>query len=385
MRCRKALVAVMVLLCAWRTSSGQFSRMCRADRLTASLPELNAGRAHALKEDTGQEIAIAVVFHIVFNSIGQNITDQQLHAQLQVLNNDYNRRNPDSINTLPVFRSVAANCRINFFIAEKDAAGNRATGVTRTVTTHGPFANDDIHFTARGGHDAWDTRQFLNIWVCDLADGVFGYGSPPGTAEATDGVVIDYRYFGVTDTPPYNLGRTATHEIGHWLGLKHLWGDTGGCTSDDGIEDTPTQFGASTGCDLNRASCGGLNMVQNYMDQSYDACMNLFTRGQRTVMRNNLFFHRSGVIHDKSVITGIAPEQHQLHVQFLSTNTLVVTGPDPSGKISLIDVLGRPIPFTETQAPDGIRTVTLHGEVKGVCIVVLMQQGRRFVQRMAVE
>ncbi|MBT1696127.1 zinc metalloprotease [Fulvivirgaceae bacterium PWU4] len=385
MQCRKALVTVLVLLSAWRTSNGQFNRICRADRHRVSPPELHVGRVQALKEDTGQEIAIPVVFHIVYNGIGQNITDQQLHAQLQVLNDDYNRKNPDSINTLAAFRPVAANCRISFFIAEKDAAGNPATGVTRTATTHGPFANDDIHFNSRGGHDAWDTRQFLNIWVCNLADGIFGYGSPPGTAEATDGVVIDYRYFGVTDTPPYNKGRTATHEIGHWLGLNHLWGDTGGCTSDDGIEDTPTQFGASTDCDLTRVSCGGLNMVQNYMDQSHDACMNLFTRGQRAVMRNNLFVHRSGVIHDKSLITGVAPEQHQLYVQVLNTNTLVVASTDPSAKICLIDVLGRTIPFTETQASEGARTLTLHGDVKGVCMVVLVQKGRRFVQRVMVD
>src|SRR5690242_18519651 len=100
MRCRKALVTVMVLLCAWRTSSGQFNRICRANRLSVS-PEFNLGSAQVLREDTGQEIAIPVVFHIVYNTIGQNITDQQLRAQLQVLNDDYNRRNPDSVNTLP--------------------------------------------------------------------------------------------------------------------------------------------------------------------------------------------------------------------------------------------------------------------------------------------
>jgi hypothetical protein len=367
------------------TSTGQHSgRICRADPLSFSPHEPDAARDHSLTEDTGQEVAIPVVIHIVYNNAQQDITDQQIHAQLQVLNEDYNRKNPDSVLTLAAFRPMAANCRISFFLADEDESGNPATGVTRTFTTHGPFANDDIHFTGTGGRDAWHTGKFLNIWVCNLADGVFGYGAPPGSNASADGIVIDYRYFGITDTPHYNKGRTATHEIGHWLGLKHLWGDAGGCADDDGIEDTPRQSGASTGCDLAKTSCGTLNMVQNYMDQSYDACMNLFTRGQRSVMRSNLFLHRSGVIRDKDLVTGILYESYTPEVRLVNTNTLVVTGTDPAGKIAIADVLGRTVPFTEASSGEGARTLTLHGEVKGICILVLEQPGKRFVRRVLI-
>ena len=124
-------------------------------------------------------------------------------------------------------------------------------------------------------------------------------------------------------------------------------------------------------------------MVQNYMDLSYDNCMNLFTRGQRAVMRNNLFLYRGDVIRDRSLITGVSPEQPSLQVQVLDAGTLIITSPDPAGEISLIDVLGRPIPFAEAQST-GTRTLTLYGAVKGVCIVVMRQHGRRFVQRLMV-
>lgn len=382
MRRWASLGAVFFVLLG-EASMGQHSRACRTDLFRMSAHAFDAGRDRALKEDTGQEVAIPVVIHIVYNHAQQDVSDQQIHAQLQVLNADYNRKNRDSVNTPAAFSAVAASCKINFFLATEDASGNPAVGVTRTLTTHGPFANDDIHFTGTGGHDAWDTGKFLNIWVCNLADGVFGYGAPPGTHAAVDGVVIDYRYFGVTDTPPYNKGRTATHEIGHWLGLKHLWGEAGGCIDDDGIEDTPPQSGATTGCDPARTSCGSLNMVQNYMDHSYDACMNLFTKGQRSLMRYNLFQHRSGVIHDKDVITGIAEEVFAPEVQFIGANTLRIAGVNRAAKISVADVLGRAVPFTAHDDED-TRIIVLSEDVKGICILRLKLSGQGFTRRILV-
>jgi hypothetical protein len=379
MQWRAALGAIFFVLLS-EVSMGQHGRVCRAAPPITSVPEASGGRDRSLKEDTGQEVAIPVVVHIVYSHAQQDISDQQVYTQLQVLNEDFNRKNPDSVNTLAAFRPVAAGCKISFFLAREDASGTPATGVTRTLTTHGPFANDDIHYSATGGHDAWDTGKFLNIWVCDLADGVFGYGAPPGSHASVDGIVIDYRYFGVTNTPPYNKGRTATHEIGHWLGLKHLWGEAGGCVDDDGIEDTPPQSGASTGCDLARTGCGSLNMVQNYMDQSYDACMNLFTKGQRSVMRNNLFLYRSGVIRDKELVTGTSEEPYTPEVQFMDANTLRIAGMDPAGRLSIVDALGRTIPFT-AHPDEGATIITLHGGVKGICILMLKQSGKRSVRR----
>jgi hypothetical protein len=250
-------------------------------------------------EDT---LYIPVVFHIVYTDDIHNIPDEQIYTQLKVINEDFSRKNADTLNTLAVFKEVAANTRIQFYLATSDGV----TGITRTSTTHGPFHNDDLHRSAQGGKDAWNTKQYLNVWVANLAPGIFGYGNSPGGPEFRDGVAIHYQYFGrdENDPSPYNLGRTLTHEIGHWLGLQHPWG-TGGCESDDGLSDTPAQEGPSSGCDLTKVSCGVLNMVQNFMDTSDDACMNLFTKAQSHHMRNTLMVHRPEAFGLNAVITDV--------------------------------------------------------------------------------
>lgn len=309
-------------------------------------------RGNAINEDKEQQIHIPVVVHVVHSNSTQNITDQQIYSQLKVLNEDYNRKNADTVNTVSAFQSVAANSNISFFIAEKDEFGNPIEGIRRVSTIHGPFANNDIHFTVYGGSDAWNTEKYLNIWVCDLADGIFGSASPPGTSSDIDGVVIDYRYFGTIGTveAPYHKGRTTTHEIGHWLGLRHLWGDSGGCTDDDGIEDTPIQSGPSVGCDVAKISCGNLSMVQNYMDLSVDDCMNLFTKGQREKMRLNLFEHRPLVINDEPIITSIDQKiEVEIEMSFEDKGVLKLRGELSSPEFMMFDMLGRSIEFSTTK------------------------------------
>ena len=135
----------------------------------------------------------------------------------------------------------------------------------------------------------WDPSSYLNIWVCNLGSGLLGYAQFPGGNPATDGVVCDYAYFGTigTATFPFDEGRTCTHEVGHYLNLRHIWGD-GGCSVDDFVSDTPTSDGPNYGCALGHVSCGSTDMVQNYMDYSDDGCMNLYTAGQAARM-NALF------------------------------------------------------------------------------------------------
>ena len=125
--------------------------------------------------------------------------------------------------------SVASDCEIEFCLAQKDPNGNSTTGITRTQTSETSFStNDDVKYTNSGGKDAWNTLEYLNIWVCDLSGGLLGYAQFPGGNVNEDGVVCDYAYFGNigTATPPYDKGRTATHEVGHWLNLRHIWGDS---------------------------------------------------------------------------------------------------------------------------------------------------------------
>ena len=243
-------------------------------------------------------ITIPVVVHIVWNVNNpvENISDAQIFSQIDILNEDFRRTNADAVNTPAMFQSVAADSEIEFCLASIDPNGQSTDGIVRKSTTNSSFSsNNNVKFDATGGSNAWPAGDYLNIWVCDLSGGLLGYAQFPGGNPATDGIVCDYQYFGNigTASPPFDLGRTATHEVGHWLNLRHIWGD-GGCGVDDFVSDTPLAGGSNTDglpCTFPSAnSCNsGANdqpdMFQNYMDYSDDACMNIFTFGQRVRMR----------------------------------------------------------------------------------------------------
>lgn len=244
-------------------------------------------------------VTIPVVVHVVYNTSTQNISDAQIQSQITVLNNDFRRLNADKTNTPSAFASVAADAQIEFCLAKFDPSGAATTGITRTSTTKTIFdaSLDDAKFNSTGGKDAWNTSKYLNLWVVpDIKDGsvtgILGYAQFPGTGSAsTDGVVIGYRQFGTTGTAaaPFNKGRTATHEVGHWLNLYHIWGDQ--ICGNDGVSDTPVHYDKNFGCPSypKSNSCGtSSEMHMNYMDYTDDACMNMFTTGQSNRM-NALF------------------------------------------------------------------------------------------------
>lgn len=180
-------------------------------------------------------IYIPVVVHIVYNHHTQNISDAQVYSQIQVLNEDFRRLNADKVNTPNAFASLAGDANIQFVLATKDLYGNNTTGITRTFTSQNKFyQNDNVKFTVKGGKNGWSPYRYLNIWVCNLFDSndneLLGYAQFPSElywSPETDGVVINYKYFGRNGSAvsPYDKGRTATHEIGHWLNLRHIWGD----------------------------------------------------------------------------------------------------------------------------------------------------------------
>ncbi|WBM75189.1 M43 family zinc metalloprotease [Saprospira grandis] len=229
-------------------------------------------------------ITIPVVVHVVYNTTAQNISDAQILSQIQVLNEDFRRTNSDADNKW----AQAADTEIEFCLATVDPNGNATTGITRTYTSVSSFStNDAMKYSSQGGKDAWPTDQYLNMWVCNISGGILGYAQFPGSGDfATDGVVMGYKYFGTVGqaTAPFDGGRTATHEVGHWLNLRHIWGD-GACGQDDFVGDTPESDAANYGCDAGHRSCGSADMVENYMDYSDDACMNLFTAGQKARMQ----------------------------------------------------------------------------------------------------
>ena len=237
-------------------------------------------------------IIIPVVIHVLYNNAAQNISDAQILSQLQTLNNDYRRLNADRSNTPAAFASLAGDPRIVFCLAKVDASGKATSGVIRKYTSRQSWLTDDeMKYSAQGGDNAWDSKRYLNIWVCNLFGRSLGYSSLPGSQSDRDGVVIQYNVFGSTGNviAPFNKGRTLTHEIGHWLGLKHLWGDAS--CGDDGIPDTPPQQTFNNGCPSfpHKSSCSINNngdMFMNFMDFTDDACMNMFSKGQSVKMRS---------------------------------------------------------------------------------------------------
>lgn len=242
-------------------------------------------------KENGQQapsiITVPVVVHVLYKNAAQNISDAQIQSQIDALNRDFRRRNSDTVNTPDRFKPFAADIQIQFELASADPKGRATTGIVRKATNISRWVIDDkIKFSSQGGDDAWDSRYYLNFWVADLAN-LLGYSSLPGAAAEKDGVVINYKAFGTTSVDaPYNLGRTGTHEVGHWLGLKHPWGDS--YCGDDFVDDTPVQGNFTSGCPTTfRSSCNNGewgDMYMNYMDFTNDACMNLFTAGQKQRM-----------------------------------------------------------------------------------------------------
>ena len=246
---------------------------------------------------------IPVVVHVVYKTAAQNISAKQIKSQIDVLNADFRKKNADVSAVPAAFSPLAADARIQFELATTDPSGNPTTGITRTATTANGFSDDDaVKLSATGGENAWPSDKYLNIWVCQLNGGLLGYAQFPGGPVATDGVVILHSAFGTTGTAaaPFNLGRSATHEIGHWLNLRHIWGDDGnGCSGSDFVADTPNQGGANFGTPaFPHVSCGNGptgDMFMNYMDYVDDAAMMMFTAGQVTRMQAALDSSRSTI------------------------------------------------------------------------------------------
>ena len=238
----------------------------------------------------GQEtvIKIPVVVHILYHTPEEKISDAVVLKQIEVLNKCFRRLNADSVNTPERFKNLAADCKIEFQLATSDMRRRYTSGIIRKYTPVTKWSMDDkMKFSSGLGDDAWDADNYLNIWVCNM-DRLAGYASFPGGDKKLDGLVIDFGAFGTANgVTGYDEGKTVVHEIGHWLGLKHLWGDA--YCGDDGVDDTPKQASYTIGCPSSiRTTCSnGPNgdMYMNYMDFTNDACMNMFTLGQRDRMR----------------------------------------------------------------------------------------------------
>lgn len=247
-----------------------------------------------------------MVVHVVWNTNEQNISDQQIFSQIEVLNQDFNAEN-EEIGSVPIiFQGVIADVDFRFCLASRDPNGNATNGITRTQTNNavGIGGTTAIHYSSQGGHDAWEPEKYLNIWVAKFSGNIGGVGSFPGEDPLPEqGVEINYNQFGTIGTassPPYNLGRTCTHEIGHYFNLEHVWGPSPNscCDEDDGVDDTPNSCETYINqCPTGNAfSCTQPDMYMNFMNYTDDACMAMFSNGQKTRMLSALTNFRSGLL-----------------------------------------------------------------------------------------
>jgi hypothetical protein len=277
-----------------------------------------AGDPKPVLRPVDQEIIrIPVVVHVIYSDTRLNISDEKIHSQIKTLNEDFRKLNADHAKVPAQYRDLVADVGIEFMLASKDPNGNYTTGITRTFSQltgwHGRILREQdtlerlpLYNTAKGGHDAWPRDKYLNIWIADLSDGagfviLAGYAQFPGAPAGADGIVIDPRCFGniAPLNPRQEFGRTATHEIGHWLNLSHIYS----VPSDD-VEDTPpgcapnlNSVPASSllNCTNDRIfmnsgtdpsmNCGPSPMNMNFMDYVADQNMYMFTIGQKARMR----------------------------------------------------------------------------------------------------
>lgn len=257
------------------------------------------------KRIQNQVYKIPVVIHIIYQAeeAQNNISDEQIFEQINVLNEDFRKTNSNFNKTPLDFQPLAADVGIEFQLASTDPNGNSTTGITRTITTIDEIGETNKYYkTASGGIDAWNNKEYLNIWVCELSFGSLGFAYPPSSGSfPDDGIVIAPSFFGRIPNSK-NLGRTATHEIGHYFNLLHIWGNNGGCSDDDNVEDTPIQKQEYYGNPIHPSiSCTSPDLFNNYMDYVNDSSMTLFTNGQKDRMLAALLGPRKSLLTSKGL------------------------------------------------------------------------------------
>ncbi len=249
--------------------------------LAIRMNEIEAFTENALltKRLVNGKIEIPVVVNVLYRTSAENISSSQIQSQIDVLNKDFNGANSDFNSVPALFAGKKANVGITFVLDQ----------IIRKATTKSSWGtNDAMKKTSSGGIAPTSATTKLNLWVCTIGGGILGYAQFPGGSSSTDGVAIDSKYFGLSGSAnaPYNLGRTATHEVGHWMNLRHIWGDAN-CGSDL-VSDTPTHNDANYGFPAypHYSTCSGnpVEMTMNYMDYTNDGGMYMFSNGQKSRM-----------------------------------------------------------------------------------------------------
>ena len=333
---------IVLLIACLGSLSMLAQRTCATDEKTQELINTVPGYAAHHQEmknylrNTSQEnlfnkpnapqvvVTIPVVFHVLYKNATQNISDAQITSQLAVLNADYRKLNTEFNAVVPAaFRPLGADMEIAFCLATRTPTGAATTGITRKSVASS-FSFDNNYYAA-SGEPAWDPTKYLNVWIGKFTDNtLLGFAYLPDTAGSNfDGLCISYTAFGTTGTAtaPFNKGRTATHEIGHYFGLDHPWGTDGSaCNSaanSDGVADTPATNNPYYGCPTfpdNTNACTTTtngSLFMDYMDYVDDACMALFTVGQKAIMQNTLAGPRLSLITSNNGCNPLALEDFE--------------------------------------------------------------------------
>lgn len=385
---RFLLIIVVVVLCLFNNTYGQQTKYeyCGHDILLEANERLYPGyrqnvnqffnhiqeklKYNSGKSSVNEVLRIPVVLHIVWKNEEENLSDEIIQSQIDVLNEDFRLMNANRDSIRDIFRERQTDAGIEFdliMVKRIKTTANFNLSLTGLV--------DNVKRPANGGSKAEDTQKYLNIWVCKIqpipfiGGQILGYAYPPAglpnwpsgasaPSPDLDGVVIDYRTFGKNNPFPitignrtlYSEGRTATHEIGHYLGLRHIWGDGtlfGGssCNEDDGISDTPNQGRQSQyDCDKMQNSCSDMNndepdMIENYMDYSDQNCQNAFTFGQVEHMRTVILSKRTGLISSTDMAHPSTPEKYLISPMPAIDHIIIQTTRPSSSNLPVLEIL----------------------------------------------
>lgn len=280
-------------------------------------------------------ITISVVFHQLATDENDFLSNLDFENQIRVLNEDFGNFSPYNDGTPFELQNAPVDMGLRFCIATMNPAGEMALGIERKLTNYncigdfGSVVNNEgkprIYYSEEGGLDAWDTRFYLNIWVAPTCDAFLGFATFPEEGDAAqDGVIIDTKYFGLRSensaSYPYHLGRVCTHEVGHYFNLSHLWGE-GGCDTDDFVSDTPSQESFHIGCPVHpNMSCESADYFFNFMDYSDDACLSMFTAGQRQRALASLYEFRADLL-ESAACSSWGPGPNESNVQIFPNPT----------------------------------------------------------------